>query len=242
MTFEDFETVALERRRLMALDAELEGTSRAWLNTSFKHRYGYNFHWLGRPVLKYPQDLVMMQMIIHSVRPTIIVETGVAFGGSLLFLASVLNFVSPEGRVIGVEKGLLDSTREAVETGPLSHMISLLEGDSVSPDTIATIRSQIRQDDTVMVVLDSDHSKAHVLDELESYAPLVSPGSFIIVFDTFIENLDGPIEDREFGPGNSPLLAVEEFLAGNPDFGSDLSVDERLLISEAPLGYLKCLR
>ena len=181
----------------------------------------------------------MLQMLIHNIRPDVVIETGVAHGGGLLFLASVMKMVSPEGRVIGIEKGLLRSTRDAIAAGPLASNIELIEGDCVAPETITQIKSMIRAEDRVFVCLDSDHSKDHVLKELEFYAPMVSLGSYVVVFDTFIEYLDHPIENRPFGPGNSPMLAVDEFLDDNAEFQSEKSVDAMLLLSEAPSGYLR---
>ncbi|WP_299627014.1 CmcI family methyltransferase [uncultured Tateyamaria sp.] len=234
-----FQRDAIDRRKLMADDQALSQISKDWLNTSFKYKYGYNFSWMGQPVLKYPQDLMMLQMLIHRLRPDVVIETGVAYGGGLLFLASVLKMAVPDGRVIGVEKGVLPSTRDAVATGPLHGTIKVIEGDCVAAETIAAVKSEIRPGDKVLICLDSDHSKDHVLKELQAYAPMVSVDSYIVVFDTFIEHLDHPIEDRPFGPGNSPMQAVSTFLEQTEDFEIDGAVDAMLLVSEAPSGYLR---
>jgi cephalosporin hydroxylase len=238
----NFKRDASGRRDLMANDHALLQISKDWLNTTFKYKYGYNFSWMGEPVLKYPQDLMMLQMLIHQIRPDVVIETGVAYGGSLLFLASALKTASPDGRVIGVESGLLASARNAIENGPFQSSISIVEGDSVAPSTLAQVKSAIKPGDKVLVCLDSDHSKEHVLKELQAYAPMVSPESYIVVFDTFIENLDHPIEDRAFGPGNSPMLAVQAFMAEETGFEIDRSVDAMLLVSEAPSGYLRRIK
>ena len=147
--------------------------------------------------------------------------------------------VSPTGRVIGVENGLLPQTRDAIDSGPLQSSIEIIEGDCVDVDTIARVKAGVGPNEKVLICLDSDHSEAHVLKELQAYAPMVSVGSHIVVFDTFIESLGHDIEDRSFGPGNSPMMAVNAFLQQSDDFEVNHAVDAMLLVSEAPSGYLR---
>jgi cephalosporin hydroxylase len=222
----------------MRQDADFQQMSQDWLARSFEHRYGYNFTWMGQPIIKYPQDLVALQEILHQVRPEVVVETGLAYGGSALFLASVLAVVRPEGRVVSVEQRVLPEVRDALDASPLGGRIEVIEGDSVAPSTLEQVRARIPDGASCLVTLDSGHTAAHVLEELRRYSSFVSPGSYLVVFDTFIEGLP-PIEGKPYGPQNSPMTAVASFLEECDEFEVDASIEERIMISEAPSGYLR---
>jgi cephalosporin hydroxylase len=262
-----FEAECEERIRRNAVDALLRATAREFVRTSIAARYSYNFQCLGRPIIQYPQDIVGIQELIWAVRPDLIVETGIAHGGSLVLSASMLalldycdasasgtalNVRASARRVIGVDIEIRPHNRLAIENHPLAHKIELIEGSSVAQDVIAEVHRRAAGHERVMVLLDSNHTHDHVLRELRAYAPIVSRGSYCVVFDTIIENL--PAEaypDRPWSPGSNPMTAVGTFLAeiaaapssvgdGAPlQFLVDRDMDARLLVSAAPGGYLR---
>jgi cephalosporin hydroxylase len=217
----------------------------AFTEASTGPKYSYNFAWLGRPIIQYPQDMIAMQELIWSVQPDLVIETGIAHGGSLVFYASLLELNAicggPQGAsVLGIDIDIRAHNRTAIEAHPMSKRISMIEGSSLDPNVIAQATRAASPGKRVLVCLDSNHTRDHVRSELESYAPLTSLGSYCVVFDTIIETL--PIDaypDRPWGPGNSPGRAVQEFLAGHPEFQVDASIDHKLLISVAPGGYLR---
>ena len=236
-----FNEIAGRRQVDMAEDLSFREMSHTWMARSFQHRYGYNFTWGGQPLLKYPQDIMMLQMLIHRIRPTVILECGVAFGGCLMFLSDMQRLFDINGRVIGIEQNVLTETWQATGSYRENGRISLIEADSALPSTLTRVEEMIPGGATVLVILDSDHSRDHVLTELKLYSGLVTPGSYLVVFDTFIEHIGCEIADRSFGPGNSPMNAVDEFMKSNQDFEIDTAIDQKLLISEAPSGYLRRL-
>lgn len=211
-------------------------TVQDFMRQSAKERYSYNFTWLGRPIIQYPQDIIAMQELIWRLKPTLIIETGVAHGGSLIFYASLLELIG-EGRVIGVDIDIRIDNWCAIEDHPLANHITLIEGDSLDKDVIKRVHKYANGESGVLVCLDSNHTHEHVLRELEAYAPLVTKDSYVVVFDTIIESL--PDEGKPWGKGNNPFTAVREFLRLHPEFEADKSIDERLLISSSPGGYLK---
>ena len=205
--------------------------------------YSYNFTWLGRPIIQYPQDLVALQEIIWSVRPDVIVETGIAHGGSLIFSAGMLELLGGDGHVIGIDIDIRAHNRTAIEAHPLFRRITLLEGSSTAPDIVEEIRARVAGRERVLVILDSNHTHEHVLRELELYAPFVTPDSYLVVFDTIVEEMyEGRAPDRPWGKGDNPWTAVQAFLAGTDRFVLDESIEKRLLITVAPGGYLRCVR
>jgi cephalosporin hydroxylase len=219
---------------------ELEDQSRRWLRASAADRYSYRFSWLGRPIIQYPQDIVAMQEILWRVRPELVIETGVAHGGSLVLYASLLELIGGPGLVVGIDIEVRPHNRAALAQHPLSKRIHLIEGSSVAPATIAQVRTLAEGRRPVLVVLDSNHTHEHVLTELRLYAPLVTPGSYLVVFDTVVEHLpDLSYADRPWGPGNNPLTAVRQFLRETSDFVIDREIEEKLLITVAPSGYLR---
>ena len=209
------------------------------------NKYSYNFTWMGRPIIQYPQDLVAVQEIIWEVKPDLIIETGVAHGGSAVFFASLLELNAQCGgtkdaEVWCVEIDLRTRNREALVAHPMYTRLKIFDGSSIDTKIVSSIAEKAAKCDRVMVILDSNHTHEHVLGELNLYASLVSVGSYCVVFDTVIEDLDGvEFVDRPWGKGNNPKTAVAEFLNTNSDFVVDYSIDEKLLISAAPGGYLK---
>lgn len=202
-----------------------------WLKTGWNLKYSYTFTWLGRPVIQHPEDMIRLQEVIHGLGPDVIIETGVAHGGSLIFSASLLKLLG-KGRVIGVDIEIRPHNRHAIETHPLAPLITLVEGDSVSRAVTGRVATHIRPEDRVMVILDSNHSKKHVLAELEAYAPLVSPGSYIVATDGIMRDLaDVPRGDPNWRVDN-PAAAAEEFARRHPEFVME---EPRWMFNESPL-------
>jgi cephalosporin hydroxylase len=214
------------------------------INTA-KSKYTYNFEWLGRPIIQYPQDMVAMQELIWKVQPDLIIETGIAHGGSLIFSASILELNaicggSQDAEVLGLDIDIRAHNREAIETHPMFKRISMIEGSSIEPEIIEQVTGKAKGKQKILVFLDSNHTHDHVLAELEAYAPLTSVGSYCVVFDTVIEDLpDDMFSDRPWGIGNNPKTAVWEYLKSHPEFEIDQSIQNKLLITVAPDGYLK---
>lgn len=220
---------------------ELKAAASAFTRASIPPKYSYNFSWLGRPIIQYPQDMVAMQEIIWVVRPDLIIETGIAHGGSLIFYASILELIG-YGKVLGIDVEIRPHNREAIEAHPLFKRIELLEGSSIAPEIVEQARKQA-DGKRVLVVLDSNHTHEHVLAELEAYAPLVAVGSYCVVMDTVVEDLPADVfPDRPWGPGNNPKTAVWEWLKTHPEFEIDKDIEYKLLITVAPDGYLKRVR
>ncbi|WP_448533983.1 cephalosporin hydroxylase family protein [Parathermosynechococcus lividus] len=219
------------------------------------HKYPYHFEWLGRPIIQYPQDMVAMQELIWHVKPDLIIETGIAHGGSLIFSASLLTLLdvceaiesgqtydpkASRRKVVGIDIEIRPHNREAIEAHPLYPRIHMIEGSSIDPAVVDQVRDIAKGHDKIMVCLDSNHTHDHVLAELEAYAPLVSVGSYCVVFDTVIEDMPADMfPDRPWEPGNNPKTAVWEFLKTHPEFEIDKSIQHKLLITVAPDGYLK---
>jgi cephalosporin hydroxylase len=238
------------------------GTNRAlqdagaqFMRASTDPKYSYNFSWLGRPIIQYPQDIVAMQELIWAVRPDLIIETGIAHGGSLILSASLLALLdvceaaeagttldprASRRAVLGVDIDIRAHNRSAIEAHPMAHRIQMIQGSSIDPAIVSKVREVAAGYRRVLVSLDSNHTHEHVLAELEAYAPLTSVDSYCVVFDTIIEDLPAGIyPDRSWGPGNSPRSAIEAYRARHPEFVVDTTIDHKLLISVAPGGYLK---
>ena len=224
---------------------ELRKVAKDFMLQSVGARYSFNFSWMGRPIIQYPQDLVAVQEIIWDVKPDLIIETGVAHGGSAVFFASLLELNAQCGgpkdaEVWCVEIDLRTPNREALIAHPMYPRLKIFDGSSVDEKIASVIAEKAAKCQRVMVILDSNHTHEHVLGELNLYAPLVSVGSYCVVFDTVIEDLDGvEFVDRPWGKGDNPKTAVAEFMRTNSDFIVDYAIDEKLLISAAPGGYLK---
>ena len=243
---EEFRMQRSQAIKRQGANLPLRKLAHSFVEGSVKEQYTYNFEWLGLPILQYPQDLLAMQEIIFQVKPDLIIETGVARGGSLLFYASLLELVNPEGLVVGIDNDIRPHNREGIEKHSLAKRIKLLEGSSIDERTLRPIRAYTnwlsgdKAEASVLVCLDSHHAHEHVLKELELYAPLVTPGSYLVVFDTIIEFLPQEcVFGKPWGKGNSPHSAVQAFLKSNSHFEVDEQMDAKLLISCAPGGYLK---
>jgi len=256
---EQFEAEVEDNIRRLAQDPILPNQTMDWmLKVGVTGGYTYNFRWLGRPIIQYPQDIHAMQEIIWATRPDIIVETGIAHGGSLVLSASMLALLdycdaqtrkkpllpgTSSRRVIGVDIDIRTHNREAIERHPLSHMITMIEGSSIASETVAQITKLTTEAKTVLVCLDSNHTADHVLAELEAYAPLVTPGSFCVVFDTVIEDMPAELcAGRPWHPGNSPKNAVHRWLPAHPEFIIDRDLEAKLQITVARDGYLKRIK
>lgn len=191
--------------------------SRAWLRSGWDNKQVYSFTWMGRPIIQLPEDMVRLQEVIYRVKPDVIVETGVAHGGSLVFYASLFKAMG-RGRVIGVDIEIRRHNRDALERHELIDLITLIEASSTDPDTVAAIRSLIHPDESVLVLLDSNHSKAHVLEELSYYAPLVTKGSYIVATDGIMGEVVGGERTSPDWTWNNPREAAAEFVAAHSEF------------------------
>ncbi len=237
---EEFKQDVLRRISELEKDEEFKQLALEWTRQSLRRKYIYNFQWLGRPIIQTPQDIVGLQEIIWEVKPDLIIETGIAHGGSLMLWASMLELIGGGGKVVGIDTDIREHNRSEIENHPLFHRIQLIEGDSVSPETIEKVRLTAEKYQKIMVVLDSSHTSDHVKKELELYAPLVGVGSYIVVFDTFIEDMPPDFfPDRPWDVGNNPKTAVVEFLKTNDSFEVDRLIENKLLVTSAPGGYLK---
>lgn len=224
-------------------DADFQTLSGRWLSKATALKYVQNFTWLGRPIIQMPQDLVAMQEIVWNVRPDLIVETGIAHGGSLIFYASLLQLIGADGVVVGVDIEIREPNLVAVTEHPLAGRITMIQGSSTDGPVVTRILRLAQGKHRPLVILDSNHTHDHVLRELELYSPLVRRGSYLVVFDTVIEDLpEGSFPDRPWGKGNNPRTAVEAFLRTTDRFVVDKQLEGKLLITAAPGGYLKCVR
>ncbi len=261
MSMNAVEAFRLQRESEIAAqgeDAELKALSRKWFDTSCRHNYCYHFSWLGRPIIQYPQDIVEIQETLWRVKPDLVIECGIAHGGSLILTASILAMIDyceaaetgvtldPKkkgSKVLGIDIDIRKHNRSAIETHPLRHKIEMIQGSSIDPDLVARVREIASGFKNVMVVLDSHHSHSHVLAELEAYADLTTIDSFCIVLDTAIEDMPPKMhDDRPWGPGDSPKTAVWKFLEDNTDFEIQHEIDNKLLLSAGPQGFLKRIR
>ena len=223
-------------------DEDLQALSRIWLREITRHKYAYNFTWMGRPIIQFPQDMVAMQEIIWNVRPRRIVETGVAHGGSLIYYASLLELLGGDGLVVGVDIDIRPHNRVEIENHPMARRIRLVQGSSVETDTAEQVRALVDGHGPILVVLDSNHTHSHVLRELQLYSPFVRNGSYLVVFDTLVEDMpDDLIVNRPWKKGDNPKTAVREFLQTNSRFAVDKDLESKLLITVAPGGYLRCI-
>lgn len=255
---EELKKFAAEREAQIASYTSNDGfqaRSLDWVLEAMNERYVYNFDWAGRPVIQYPQDIVAMQEIVWATRPDIIVETGIAHGGSLALSASLLTLLDvadaaqagtvldpskPKRKVIAVDIDIRAHNRALIEAHPFAGAMELIEGSSIDPAIHAQVMRHIPKDARVMVCLDSNHTHDHVMAELELYAPLVSPDLYCVVFDTFIE--DAPVDfikDRPWNKGNNPATAIEAWLKTNSDFEIDEAMHSKLMITGAKNGFLK---
>ncbi len=243
--YEQFRQECTEEVAIQGGDPVLAGASHDWMSLANAKKYSYHFEWLGRPVIQYPQDMIAMQEVIWQVQPDLIIETGIAHGGSLIFSASMLELNAACGgpadaRVLGVDIDIRPHNRAAIEVHPMFRRITMIQGSSLAEEVVAEVRMQAAGKKKVLVFLDSNHTHEHVLGELNAYAGLVTPQSYCVVFDTVIEDLpEDSFPNRPWGRGNNPKTAVWEYLKTHPEFEIDKSIDHKLLITVAPDGYLK---
>lgn len=227
----------------MGADEKLREATWQWMEAVAPYRYAYNFTWLGRPVIQTPQDLVALQELIWKCRPELIVETGIAHGGSLIFHASMLELLGGDGRVVGIDVDIRAHNRREIESHPQFRRIDMLEGSSIAPDIVRQVHERAAGKSRIMVVLDSNHTHDHVLAELQAYSPLVKSGSYLVVFDTAIEFMpEWLCSERPWSKGNSPKTAIDEFLRNNDRFVIDRELSDKLALTAAPDGYLRCIR
>jgi len=242
-----FEAEKIARIKAFGEDTGFRERSRAWLEESMRKSYVYNFSWLGRPIIQNPIDIMAMQEIIWKVQPDLIIETGIAHGGSIIFSASMLELLASctgsEGEVVAVDIDIRPHNRKAIEDHPMSKRITMLEGSSIAAGIVAQVKEKAKGKQRILVCMDSNHTHDHVLAELQAYAPLVTLGSYCVVFDTFVEDVPADVfVNRPWHPGNSPKTAVWEYLKSHPEFQIDTEVQNKLLITVAPDGYLKRVR
>lgn len=232
----------------------LKESAHEFMKNSLIPKYSYNYFWMGRPIIQYPQDMTAMQELVWQVKPDLIIETGIAHGGSLIMNASYLAMLDycdaiesgelldpkkPKRKVLGIDIDIREHNRKAIEEHPMSNRIDMIQGSSIDPTIIQQVKSYAKDYKTILISLDSNHTHNHVLAELKAYAQLTTVGSYCVVFDTVVEDM--PIEqsgDRPWGPGDNPKTAVWEYLKTHPEFAIDKSIDNKLLISVAPDGYL----
>ena len=264
---EDFNNLVSNNIKRMGEDRDFIGLSRCWIREAQRYGYQQNFTWLGRPIIQVPTDVYAVQELIWACRPDLIVETGIAHGGSLVLSASMLamldycdaakagTVIDPKAskrKVIGVDIDIRAHNRTAIEAHPLAHKIATIQGSSIDPDIFAQVRQQAEGYERVMVFLDSNHTHAHVLNELELYAPLTSQGSYCVVWDTGVEVLpDEMCADRPWGKGNNPMTAVWEYMERLADegrsgvdgaplsFAYDKVIESKITVTASPNGFLR---
>lgn len=253
-----FQSEIPPRIKEMRANTDLQGSAMDFLRASAGAEYSYNFHWMGRPIIQYPQDVVAMQELIWEVKPDLIIETGIAHGGSLIFSASMLAMLDmtdaieagktldpsqSHRKVLGIDIDIRAHNRDAIDAHPMRSRIEMIEGSSIGEDVIQQVKTFAAGYKKILVCLDSNHTHDHVLEELKAYADLTSVGSYCVVFDTLIEDMEeGTYPDRPWGKGDNPHTALQEFLKGDPGFEIDSSIHDRLLITVAKDGYLRRLR
>jgi cephalosporin hydroxylase len=251
----EFEKEITERINAVPTNKHLCDATAAFVLTSARSKYSYNFAWQGRPIIQYPQDMVAMQELIWQIKPDLIIETGIAHGGSLIFSASLLALLdmydaieagttldpqNSKRKVLGIDIDIRAHNRAAIEAHPMASRIQMIQGSSIAPEIIAEVKAVARGYNRVLVCLDSNHTHAHVLAELEAYALLTSVGSYCVVFDTVVEDMPKELfQDRPWGPGDNPKTAVWKYLETHKEFEIDKSIQHKLLITVAPDGYLK---
>ena len=244
-TIEEFRFEAIERAKTYKKSKTLQESSQKFVEQLVNEKYAYNFFWLGVPIIQGPQDLQALQEIIWAVKPNLIIETGIAYGGSLIFSASMLAILEAcgkieKGKVLGIDIEIRPHNKEAILAHPLSNRITMLEGSSIDNEIIPRVNEFAKGEERVLVCLDSNHTHEHVLAELRAYAPLVSVGSYCIVEDTGIDDLpEGLTSDRPWGKGNNPKTAVYEFLKENSDFEIDKNIHSKLIFTCAHDGFLR---
>ncbi len=255
---EVFEQERISNVNLMSLDIDLKDATARWMEHANIRRYSYQFDWLGRPIIQYPQDVVAMQELIWNVKPDLIIETGIAHGGSLVMSASMLALLDmsdaietgesidprqSKRKVLGIDIDIRSHNKNAILNHPMASRIQMIEGSSISTDVINQVREFAKDYRRILICLDSNHTHDHVLAELEAYAQLTSVDSYCVVFDTVVEDMPASMfPDRPWAPGNNPKTAVWQYLKNHPQFVIDKNIEHKLMITVAPDGYLKRIR
>ena len=252
----EFEQDVAGRIDAMARNEALRADAAQFVRSSIDPQYTYNFSWMSRPIIQFPQDMVAVQELVWRIRPDLIIETGIAHGGSLILSASMLALLdmadaieagvtidpaTSRRRVLGIDIDIRAHNRKAIEEHPMSSRIQMIQGSSIAPEVVTQVQEIAAGYDRVLVFLDSNHTHDHVLAELEAYASLTTVGSYCVVFDTVIDDIP-ETADRPWGPGRSPKTAVWEFLKSHNEFEIDDRIQHKLLITVAPDGYLKRVR
>ncbi|HMK48642.1 MAG TPA: cephalosporin hydroxylase family protein [Thermodesulfovibrionales bacterium] len=225
------------------MDKAIRPLSLAWLIAANTHNYSYRFSWMGMRIIQFPQDIIAMQEIIYRMKPDLIIETGVAHGGSAVFYASMLELIGGRGEVIGIDIDIRKHNMDRIRRHPMYRRITLIQGSSTDEKIVRKVRKKAHEKHRILVCLDSSHTHEHVLKELDLYSPLVRKEGYVVVFDTSIEDMpDDFFPDRPWKSGNSPRTAVSEFMQRNRRFVIDSEIDERLLVSACYGGFLKCVK
>ncbi len=238
---EQFKQERKDRIEGYAENKELKDAAHQFNVVSNRDLYPYNFSWMGRPIIQFPQDMIAMQELIWEIKPDLIIETGIAHGGSLIYYASIMELIG-KGEILGIDIDIREHNRKEIESHPMYKRISMIQGSSIDLSIIEKVKEKAKGKKTIMVSLDSNHTHDHVLEELKLYSPFVTVGSYCIVYDTIIEDMPAKMYDRPWDVGNNPKTAVWEFLKSNANFEIDKSIDNKLMISVAPDGYLKRIK
>ena len=245
MTDKNFEKINKKYITKMSKDQNFQKLSKSWFKSSEKFQYSYHFSWMGRPIIQYPQDMIALQELIWKIKPDLIIETGIAHGGSLIFSASILQLIG-KGNVVGIDVDIRKHNRIEIEKHSMFKRIKMIEGSSIDPKIVKKIYQLAKNKKQILVILDSNHSHEHVLRELEVYSPLVTKNSYLIVFDTVIEDISTSKtkshQKRPWGKGDNPKTAVKYFLNSNKRFIIDKEIENKLMITVAPSGFLKCIK
>lgn len=234
-----------EKKRNIALQSQKMELGKKFINETLDTKYTYNFSWLGQPIIQFPQDIMALQEIIWEVKPDMIIETGIAHGGSLIFHATMLSILEicgeiDNGKVLGIDIDIREHNKKAIELHPMSKKITMFQGSSLDKKMIEKVEKFANKGKKILVCLDSNHTHEHVLAELKAYAPLVSINSYCVVFDTIVEDLPkDTFPNRPWDKGNNPKTAVLEYLKTHLEFKIDKSIQNKILITVAPEGYLK---
>lgn len=239
---EAFENECEDRVRSYQEDGQLKRLSLQWVRKSWSEKYSYNFRWLGRPIIQLPQDIVAMQEIIWEVRPELIIETGIAHGGSLIFHASMLELIGGDGEILGIDIDIREHNRKEIEKHPMFKRIRMIQGSSIAPEVISEVKRLARKRKRTIVCLDSCHEWDHVLREMRAYSELVGVGSYMVVFDTIVEDLAGVRGCKDDFGTNNPKAAVRTFLSENDNFEIVEKWNDKLLITHNPDGFLKRIK
>ncbi len=239
--FKEFDSFVTSNIKKLGQSEECKRLSKEWLSATGANNYSFNFQWMGMPVLQQPVDLIALQEIIWNIKPDLIVETGVARGGSVIFYASLLEMMGIDGDVIGIDIDIRPHNFARIMQHPMKKRITLLEGSSTSDRIVEKVKAVAAHKERVLIIFDSNHTHEHVLQELNLYTPFVTKGSYCIVFDTIIEDLakENDYSDRPWGKGNNPKTAVWEFLKNNSNFEIDKNLEDKLQTTICSDGYLK---